>query len=59
MDPAAAHAICEAADPVAAFAADPVLWGPLASTPRLLDALRVGYARVQLFVQNHLGAGPA
>ncbi|MDT7518830.1 mannitol dehydrogenase family protein [Rhodoferax sp. TBRC 17660] len=58
MDPAAAHAICEAADPVAAFAADPVLWGPLASTPRLLDALRVGYARVQLFVQNHLGAGP-
>ncbi|MDT7523857.1 mannitol dehydrogenase family protein [Rhodoferax sp. TBRC 17198] len=59
MDPAAAHAICEAADPVAAFAADTVLWGPLASTPRLLDALRVGYARVQLFVQNHLGAGPA
>ncbi len=59
MDPVAAHAICEAADPVAAFAADTVLWGPLASTPRLLDALRVGYARVQLFVQNHLGAGPA
>ena len=59
MDPVAAHAICEAADPVAAFAADAVLWGPLASTPRLLDALRVGYARVQLFVQNHLGAGPA
>ena len=58
MDPVEAHAICEAADPVAAFAADPVLWGPLASTPRLLDALRVGYARVQLFVQNHLGAGP-
>jgi D-arabinitol 4-dehydrogenase len=59
MDPVAAHAICEAADPVAAFAADTVLWGSLASTPRLLDALRVGYARVQLFVQNHLGAGPA
>ncbi|CAM8627189.1 MtlD Mannitol-1-phosphate/altronate dehydrogenases [Comamonadaceae bacterium] len=59
MDPVAAHAICEAVDPVAAFAADPVLWGPLASTPRLLDALRLGYARVQLFVQNHLGAGPA
>ncbi|MDZ7890532.1 MAG: D-arabinitol 4-dehydrogenase [Rhodoferax sp.] len=58
MDPVVAHAICEAADPVAAFAADPVLWGPLASTPRLLDALRVGYARVQLFVQNHLGVSP-
>ena len=55
MDPAAAHAICESADPVAAFAADPVLWGPLASRPQLLDALRVGHARVQLFVKNHLG----
>ena len=55
MDPAAAHAICESADPVAAFAADPVLWGPLASHPQLLDALRVGHARVQLFVKNHLG----
>lgn len=55
MDPAAAHAICEAADPVAAFAADPVLWGPLASKPQLVDALRVASARVQLFVKNHLG----
>jgi D-arabinitol 4-dehydrogenase len=54
MDPAAAHAICASADPVAAFAADPVLWGPLASRPQLLDALRVGHARVQLFVKNHL-----
>lgn len=55
MDPAAAHAICASVDPVAAFAADPVLWGPLASRPQLLDALRVGHARVQLFVKNHLG----
>jgi D-arabinitol 4-dehydrogenase len=55
MDPAAAHAICASADPVAAFAADPVLWGPQASRPQLVDALRVAHARVQLFVQNHLG----
>jgi D-arabinitol 4-dehydrogenase len=55
MDQAAAHAICEAADPVAAFAADPVLWGPLASKPQLVDALRIASARVQLFVKNHLG----
>jgi D-arabinitol 4-dehydrogenase len=55
MDPAAAHAICESADPVAAFAADPVLWGPLASRPPLVDALRVAHARVQRFVENHLG----
>ncbi len=55
MDPAAAHAICEAADPVAAFAADPVLWGPLASQPALVEALRTAHQRVQLFVKNHLG----
>nr|WP_315494115.1 D-arabinitol 4-dehydrogenase [uncultured Rhodoferax sp.] len=55
MDPAAAHAICESADPVAAFAADPVLWGPLASHPPLVDALRVAHARVLRFVENHLG----
>ncbi len=30
MDPDAAHAICDAADPTAAFAADRGLWGPLA-----------------------------
>ena len=53
MDPAAAHTICEAADPVAAFGADPVLWGDLAGSPALVDALRVAYGRVQLFVQNH------
>jgi D-arabinitol 4-dehydrogenase len=55
MDPAAAHAICSAADPVAAFAADPVLWGPQASRPQLVDALRVSYVRVQHFINNHLG----
>ena len=53
MDPAAAHAICEAADPVAAFGADPVLWGELAGSPALVDALRAAMGRVQLFVQNH------
>lgn len=53
MDPAAAHAICANADPVAAFAADPVLWGALASQPPLVHALRLAYARVQGFVNNH------
>lgn len=52
MDPAAAHAICANADPVAAFAADPVLWGALASQPPLVNALRTAYARVQVFVQG-------
>ncbi|MBT9551340.1 MAG: mannitol dehydrogenase family protein, partial [Hydrogenophaga sp.] len=51
MDPAAAHAICEAADPVAAFAADTTLWGELASDTRLVSALRNAHARVMAFVK--------
>ncbi|MBU1818930.1 MAG: mannitol dehydrogenase family protein [Gammaproteobacteria bacterium] len=50
MDPAAAHAICEAADPVAAYAADTTLWGEMASHPKLVETLRKAYARVQAFV---------
>jgi D-arabinitol 4-dehydrogenase len=50
MDPAVAHAICDAADPVAAYAADTTLWGEMASDPRLIAALRQAFARVQAFV---------
>lgn len=50
MDENAAHAICAASDPVAAFAADPTLWGDLASDPRLVQALREATARVRAFV---------
>jgi D-arabinitol 4-dehydrogenase len=39
MVPARAHAICEAADPLAAFAADVSLWGELAGSPALKDAI--------------------
>jgi D-arabinitol 4-dehydrogenase len=53
MDPAVAHAICEAADPVAAFCADRPLWGPLAGDARLVAALRRATARVQHFIQEH------
>lgn len=53
MDPAVAHAICQAPDPVAAFCADAVLWGPLASNAKLVDAVRSAYARVGRFVQSH------
>jgi D-arabinitol 4-dehydrogenase len=53
MDPTAAHAMCDAADPVLAFCADSVLWGPLADDPRLVQALRVAYQRVTLFIRNH------
>ncbi|HEU5293386.1 MAG TPA: D-arabinitol 4-dehydrogenase [Burkholderiaceae bacterium] len=50
MDVDQAHAICAAADPVVAFAADPVLWGPLAGDARLLVALQAASLRVQRFV---------
>lgn len=56
MDPAAAHAICEADDPVAAYAADASLWGEMASDPKLVDALRKAYARVQAFATLHAKA---
>lgn len=47
MDPAVAHAICQAADPVAAFCADGPLWGPLAGDARLVEAVRRAAARVE------------
>jgi D-arabinitol 4-dehydrogenase len=53
MNPAAAHAICESADPVAAFCANAVLWGPLANDERLVQAMRTAFERVKLFVKNH------
>ncbi|RZS53431.1 D-arabinitol 4-dehydrogenase [Sphaerotilus mobilis] len=53
MDPAVAHAICAADDPVAAYAADPVLWGDLAGDARLVDALRAAFTRVNAFVAAH------
>jgi len=52
MDPASARAMCQAPDPVAAFAADTVLWGDLASDARLLAALRLASQRVDNFVQG-------
>ncbi len=52
MDPAVAHAICESADPVAAFCADLPLWGNLANDERLVSALRAAFARVQQFMQR-------
>lgn len=49
MDEAAAHAICAAADPVAALGADRGLWGDAAGDPRLVDALRGASVRVRQF----------
>ena len=53
MDPGAAHAICEATDPVDAFCRDTVLWGPLAGDPRLVGEIRAASERVAAFVREH------
>ena len=58
MDPAVAHAMCEANDPVAAFCADVPLWGDLAGDPRLVDAIRRAGERVVRFVTAHTGVSP-
>ena len=52
MDPTNAHAICDAADPVAAFCADLPLWGNLANDTRLVAAMRKAFSRVQHFMQS-------
>ena len=52
MDRAAAHAMCAAADPVAAFCADAMLWGPIAGDPRLVAALRAAADRVSRFARE-------
>ncbi|MDP9043264.1 MAG: mannitol dehydrogenase family protein [Pseudomonadota bacterium] len=51
MDPDVAHAMFDSADPLGAFSRDPVLWGPLAGDPRLVDALRIAHGDVSAFLQ--------
>ena len=57
MDPAMAHGFFEADDPLAAFALEPALWGPLAGDARLLAALREATGRVLAFIQEGAGHG--
>ena len=40
MNPAVGHAICQAADPIAAFCADVNLWGGLAGDERVIASIR-------------------
>ena len=49
MDVGAAHALCAAADPLAAFLRDPMLWGPLADNPKLSAAVGAAYREVLAF----------
>jgi D-arabinitol 4-dehydrogenase len=53
MNPTAAHALFDAADPLGAFCRDAALWGPLAGSPELTDAIRSADREVAAFVANH------
>jgi D-arabinitol 4-dehydrogenase len=53
MNVEAAHAMCEATDPIAAYCADAVLWGELANDPRPIAAMRQAYQQVTKFIENH------
>lgn len=54
MDPAAAHAICEAADPVDALCRDTILFGGAAADPRVTDAVRHATQRVNSLLLEKL-----
>ncbi|WP_439588243.1 D-arabinitol 4-dehydrogenase [Hydrogenophaga sp.] len=51
MDPAVAHAICDAADPVVALCTDATLWGSSAGDMRLVDAVHRASERVAGFMK--------
>ena len=50
MDPAVAHAICDAPDPVVALAENTTFWAELAGDPRLVIALQGASHRVSQFI---------
>jgi D-arabinitol 4-dehydrogenase len=52
MDPAVAHAFFTAADPLAAFCGDSLLWGALAGNESLTAAIRDAERRVRIFMQG-------
>lgn len=52
MDETVAHAICAAANPIEAYAANASLWGLLAGDWRLIDALSRARQRVMKLVQS-------
>ncbi len=53
MEPAVAHAMCDATDTVLAFCSDVPLWGELAGDVRLVQAIRAAGERVTRFVAAH------
>ena len=52
MDPAVAHAICEAPDPVVALAGNVAFWAEMAGDARLIAALKRAQQRVETFIKE-------
>ena len=52
MDPAAVPAWLAAADPIAAFCQDKVLWGTMAGSAALTDAVRAAHVEVLAFIHE-------
>lgn len=52
MDVAAAHALCDAPDPVASMCADVALWGSAAGDVRLVEAMRSASKKVARFMEG-------
>ena len=52
MDPASAHALFTAPDPLLAYCRDPLLWADLAGNDTLIAAMREAGARVEAFVAD-------
>jgi len=59
MDPAVAHAMCDAVDPVQALADNVSFWGECAGDARLVAALRSASARVAAFVAESAASSTA
>jgi D-arabinitol 4-dehydrogenase len=53
MNADAAHAMCEALDPITTFCADAVLWGDLANDSRLVAAMCQASVQVTQFMKDH------
>ena len=51
LDEAATRAMLAQADPISAFAADPMLWGKIAGTPELVNLLKDAVAKVHVWLE--------
>ena len=59
LDAGFVQRVCGAGDPVAAFCAEPALWGGLAGSPVLVEAVRAAHVRIALTPVPTPGSAPS